>query len=411
MKLEDFHWSDMIVKVVAAIVILVVTAFVAKLLKKILSKQLGKISALQRHSDNGDSLAESLGSIAALIVWLFGLMAVLNLFQLTSVVTPLQGMLGTMLGAIPRVIGAGLVLYIGFMLAKIVRDLLVTALQAANVDRFADRLSSSVSSQVDGADQKFDTDHPLAGETRPVNAAGAPAAGGQPVRISAMLGQIVFALILLVVGIAALQVLDIKSISEPATQMLSMILNAVPVIIGAGILLAIGVVIARLVGGLLLTLLRGMNVDAAFAKVGVDTTRTDISSIISKIVQVAIVLFFGVAATNLLGFPQITEMLNTVLGLGGKVVFGAVIIGAGVFIANLVAGFVSGTTANIVRIATVVLFAAIGLKYMGLADSIINLAFGALVVGGAAAAALAFGLGGRDAAARQLDKIQNKSAN
>jgi hypothetical protein len=43
-----------------------------------------------------------------------------------------------------------------------------------------------------------------------------------------------------------------------------------------------------------------------------------------------------------------------------------------------------------------------GLKYMGIADSIVNLAFGAIMVGGAVAAALAFGLGGRDAAARLL---------
>lgn len=406
MSLDDFHWSDMIVKVVSALVILVVTAFIARILKKVLTKQLGKVSVLQRHSGGGDSLAVSLGGIAALIVWLFGLMAVLNLFALTTVVTPLQDMLSSMLGAIPRVIGAGLVLYIGFMLAKIVRELLVTALQAANVDRFADKLSSSVSGQVASADQPFDTDQPL-GDQGPTGASVTPTT--QPVRISAMLGQIVFSLILLVVGIAALQVLDIKSISEPATQMLSMILNAIPVIIAAGILLAIGVVIAKMVAGLLEALLRGMNLDAAASKLGVDTTKTDLTAIITKVVQVAIVLFFAVAATNLLGFPQITQMLNTVLALGGRVVFGAVIIVAGVFIANLIAGFLSGSTANIVRIATIVLFAAIGLKYMGLADSIINLAFGALVVGGAAAAALAFGLGGRDAAARQLEKVQNNS--
>ena len=46
---------------------------------------------------------------------------------------------------------------------------------------------------------------------------------------------------------------------------------------------------------------------------------------------------------------------------------------------------------------------------MGIADSIIELGFGALVVGGAAAAALAFGLGGRDAAARTLDKLSAKA--
>ena len=52
------------------------------------------------------------------------------------------------------------------------------------------------------------------------------------------------------------------------------------------------------------------------------------------------------------------------------------------------------------RYSAIALFIAMGLRYMGLADSIINLAFGAVVIGGAAAAALAFGLGGREAAAR-----------
>jgi len=60
-----------------------------------------------------------------------------------------------------------------------------------------------------------------------------------------------------------------------------------------------------------------------------------------------------------------------------------------------------------VRYGTIILFSAMGLKYMGLADQIIETAFGALVIGGAAAAALAFGLGGRDAAARMLARMEN----
>ena len=86
-----------------------------------------------------------------------------------------------------------------------------------------------------------------------------------------------------------------------------------------------------------------------------------------------------------------------------------VIIAAGLFIANLLAKLLTGVGATIVKDATIVLFVAMGLKYMGNADSIIELGFGALVVGGAAAAALAFGLGGRDAAARTLDRLSDKA--
>src|SRR5690606_23418165 len=66
----------------------------------------------------------------------------------------------------------------------------------------------------------------------------------------------------------------------------------------------------------------------------------------------------------------------------------------------------SGTVSAIVRWAIIILFAAMGLQSMGVADSIIQMAFGALVIGAAAAAVLAFGLGGREAAARQLRKLE-----
>ena len=56
------------------------------------------------------------------------------------------------------------------------------------------------------------------------------------------------------------------------------------------------------------------------------------------------------------------------------------------------------------RYAVIVLFSAMGLKYMGIANSIIVLAFGSLVIGTALAGALAFGIGGRDTAGRYLEE-------
>lgn len=415
MELSDFQWSDIITKVVAAIVILVITWLLAKFAKKILAKQFTKIKALNRQDGTGDSLAESLSTIVSLVIWLFGLMAVLNLFRLTQVTAPLSDMLSTFLGALPQVLGAALVMFIGFVLAKIARELVVTALQAANVDRFADKLGDSANQQLeDGASGAHQTaPQHLQGDQQGLGQAHAQAqsqqGGSEPIKISALVGHVVFAVVLLVVAISALQILGIKSISDPASHMLKLILDTIPLIIAAGILLAIGGVIAKFAGTLLENLLRGMNTDSALSSVGIESNDADVPKIVSRVAQIAIVLFFAIAAANVLKFPQITEILNTVLNIGGRVLFGAAIIIAGVFVANLLAKMVSGRTGDVVKIATIVLFAAIGLRYMGLANSVINLAFGALVVGGAAAAALAFGLGGRDAAARQLEKMQNNA--
>ncbi|HWC21030.1 MAG TPA: mechanosensitive ion channel [Flexivirga sp.] len=420
MELSDFHWSDIITKVVAAVIILIITWFLAKFAKKILTKLFAKVKVLNRPDGTGDSLGTSLSSIISLVIWVFGLMAVLNLFRLDQVTAPLQDMLSTLLHALPQILGAAMVMFIGFVLAKIVRELVVTALQAANVDRFADKFTSQAGSQIDSATgtgaARHDAPQHLQGDQQGLGQAHAQAqaqhgqTGSEPVKISSMVGMLVFAVVLLVVAISALQILGIKSISDPASHMLKLILDTIPLIIGAGILLAIGCLIAKFAGTLLENLLRGMNTQGALSSAGIESENVDVPKVVSRIVQIAIVLFFAVAAANVLHIPQMTEILNTVLSIGGRVVFGAVIIMAGVYVAGLLSKMVSGRTGDVVKIATIVLFAAIGLRYMGLANSVINLAFGAVVIGGAAAAALAFGLGGRDAAARQLEKMQNDSA-
>jgi hypothetical protein len=56
-----------------------------------------------------------------------------------------------------------------------------------------------------------------------------------------------------------------------------------------------------------------------------------------------------------------------------------------------------------------VLGTAIGLRFMGLADDIINLAFGLILGAIAVAFALAFGLGGRDAAAKIVRRLDSSA--
>ena len=92
--------------------------------------------------------------------------------------------------------------------------------------------------------------------------------------------------------------------------------------------------------------------------------------------------------------------------LGSKVIFGTLIIVAGIFLSNIIAKLVGSGTGEggfaqtIVRYAIIALFTAIGLTFMGLADAIVMMAFGLILGSAAVATALAFGLGGRDAAGR-----------
>jgi len=384
--LDDIDWASLAGKALAAIGILVVTWILAKVAAWAFVKATGKIPALQRAGSDGASIGASLGSVASLLVWLFGLTALLQLFGLTQVLSPIQQLLDGIMGFLPNLIGAIFVFVVGALLAKAVRQLVETALGALPFDRWMDKAGAD---KVTGADE-------------------APAAGGEGngAQISKLVALVLYSMIMIVVAIAALQILGISSISEPAERMLDTILNAIPNIIAAGLLLGIGVLIARFAGDLLKQLLDGLGVDRALRELEVLPVGKSATPGIAKVGQVAVVLFFAVMAAQMLQFPQVTRFLSEVLELGGKVVFGGAIIAVGFVVANVIAKMVGGSASQIIKVATIVLFAAMGLKFMGLADSIINLGFGAVVVGGALAAALAFGLGGRDAAARQLERLQ-----
>ena len=385
--LGNIDWASMLQKVGIALIILIITWLLARIVRWAAAKLVTRVKFLQKQGNDGEQIGQSLGKVAGLIVWLFGLVAILQVFALSEVLSPVQGLLGGVMAFIPNLIGAGFIFFIGYVIANIVRQLLKTGLGTVDFSGLVRKLTPG--------DESVDEVQSRESQAKIVD----------------IIANIVFALILLVVAISALQVLGIAAISDPAQQMLQLVFTAIPQVIMALVLLAVGILIAKFVGQLLESTLPGVGTDSVVAQWGVVPEGKSASGIIAGIVKIAIVLFFGVMAAQMLNFPAITNILNEILALGGKILFGAAIIAAGFVIANVIGRFLGDTTASkIIRYTAIALFVAMGLKYMGIADSIINMAFGAIVIGAALAAALAFGLGGRDAAARTLKKIEANQA-
>jgi len=123
------------------------------------------------------------------------------------------------------------------------------------------------------------------------------------------------------------------------------------------------------------------------------------------------VLIVGIMeAAHKIGGDSTAMLLFQVTALGGKVIFGTVIIVIGIFLARILSTLVGSSTGEgnyaqtIIKYAIIALFTAIGLTFMGLADQIVMMAFGLILGSAAVATAIAFGLGGRDAAARILER-------
>ncbi len=370
-----------------ALGILLVAWIIASLVKLLITQLADRTrldERLAQQADLGDgegvSLSKSLATAAYWIIFLLFLPALLNQLGVEGLVAPVQGMVGSILASIPNAFSAGLILLVGWFIARIVRQIVVNLLKVAGADRVGERVGLR-------ADQS----------------------------LSGLAGTIVYALIMVSVIITALGELNVEAISGPATAMLTTVLEVVPAIFGAALILVLAYLVARLLAGLVTSLLSGIGFDSLPEKMGLRADafvgqRTP-SEIVGFLVIVAAMLFAATEAASLLGFTRLSEMISNFTSFGGQVLLALVLFGIGFYLANLARNLIlsaggeqSMFTANLARVAILVFVTAMALRQMGIADEIVNLAFAILLGAIGIAVALAFGLGSREIAAGEVSR-------
>jgi hypothetical protein len=389
-----------------AAVILVLAHFVAKAVRWAIARGVNRLPLVGGKDSTAPKapgkLGDRLGDVGYWLVWLLGLIGALTVVPgLSSVADPLSQMVSGFLGYVPNLVGGLLIFFVGFVLATIVRRLVEAGVLAAELDK---RLrAAGLTHTPSGAD--------LAG----------------------VIGALAFTLIIIPVAIAALERLQIQSVSEPASEMLGVILATIPRVLAAGLIVFIAYLIGRWVGFLAEGGLRSIGFDAIIRSIGsaapvragmeksdltpgVDTIKLDESGfppsrLVGIAVLVGVVLFASVEAARQLGFGAMAQMLGEVLALATRVLFGSIIIAIGVLLANILSAAAgrgeaasSEIMAVLVRWGVITLSAAVGLRFMGLANDIITLAFGLVLGSVAVAVAIAFGIGGRDSAKKLMER-------
>jgi hypothetical protein len=229
-----------------------------------------------------------------------------------------------------------------------------------------------------------------------------------------VIGLVIYVLVLIPVLIAALDALALDAITEPASNMLNAILLSLPSVFAAVLILVVAYVVGRLVSGLVTNVLTGLGFNAILARLDLGRDAGEAqwtpSEIAGYLVLVGVMLLASVEAAQLLGFQILAMLVSDLTVFLGQVILGLIIFGIGLYLANLAAKVIetsstaqAGLMALAARVSILVLAGAIGLSEMGLANEIIQLAFGLLLAALVLAAALAFGLGGRDVAAREIE--------
>ncbi|UCE32424.1 MAG: mechanosensitive ion channel, partial [Burkholderiales bacterium] len=240
---------------------------------------------------------------------------------------------------------------------------------------------------------------------------------GEQFDLPRLTGVIVFLLIFVPALISALEALRIEAISGPATGLLRELIAAVPELLAATLIIVVTYYVARFAAALATSLLSGLGLDQVPERIGIGTLAEGmkLSELIGRLIVFFAMLFAAVEAADRLQFGEVRDLVSTFIAFGADVLLGAVILVIGFWLANLISDAVgrsdrSGSTwlAGLVRALVIGLVIAMGLRAMGIADSIVNLAFGLTLGAVAVAVALAFGLGGREAAGKLMEHWLSK---
>ncbi len=423
-----------VILVVGWLIALIAAAIVRGLLKRTnVDNRLANWIRGERDTAESPPVEKWISGAVFWIIFIFTIVAFLEALQLAAVSAPLNNFLNQVIGYIPALLGALILLAVAWVVATIVRLVVIRALNAFGID---ERLEQ----QTDPRNHRTSRTVPpevLPGEPAPP--ADPPAV---PFSLSETIGNALYWFVFLLFLPAILNALGLQGTLQPVQAMLNQILAILPNLFAAFLVLAVGWVIGQIVRRVVTLALTGIGFNNLFYWLGLQsfpssspsvpppaqpgttvsgigtspvagapppTPRKTPSEVVGIVAWVGVMLFAALAAIDILNIPALTVLIGGIILIAGQILSGLIVFAIGLYLANLVFNLIAGSggrqariLGQTARIAIITLISAMALQQIGVASSIVNLAFGLLVGGIAVAVALAFGLGGRDVAAEQL---------
>ena len=214
-------------------------------------------------------------------------------------------------------------------------------------------------------------------------------------------------------------------VNDPLREMLTRVMAYLPVLLGALVIFVIGWVVAKAIKRIVEWLLKTLHFETLAEKAGVSEAmrkgdlKMTVSQIVSGLVYWLIMIMVLVMVVNALGMPKASDILERLFAYIPRVIAALFVLVVAMFLATFVSGIVRTAAANaklphpellagISRWAIIVFAVTISLAQLGIAPMFVTTTFNILLGGIVLALALAFGLGGKDAAARYLNELKQK---
>jgi len=214
-------------------------------------------------------------------------------------------------------------------------------------------------------------------------------------------------------------------IADPVRQMLARILGYLPILLGALVILIVGWIVARAIRRILDWLLKTIRFDALADKAGISAIlrkgdlKISAREVVSSLVYWLIMIMVLVMTVDALGLPKASDVLASLFAYVPKVIAALLVLVVAMFLASFVSGIVRTAAGNanlpkpeiiagVSRWAIIIFAVTISLGELGIATLLVTATFNIILGGVCLALALAFGLGGKDAAARYLEELKER---
>ena len=211
-----------------------------------------------------------------------------------------------------------------------------------------------------------------------------------------------------------------ETLLQPLQNALSAFLSFLPQLVGAIVILIIGYIVAKVLQAVVGRVLQAIGFDGWMEKGGIkqffDRAQTNYTpaTVIGMLVFWFVFIIALTMAADALGIPQVSAVLGQLIAFIPNIIAAILILILAALLANFVSGIVRGATgsnvlASVAQYAIIVYAAFAALTQLGIAVQLTANTFLILLGGVALAAALAFGIGGREVAGEIIQKAYDRS--
>ena len=339
------------------------------------------------------SFSETVGQVVFWLVMILGLAGAFDALQIEAISVPLSNVINTLMGLLPIVGIAALIMLGGYLLSKVVRVIVTRALESLGFDTLVTKF------KLQG----------LFGNSTP----------------SKVIGWLVGALILVQSVIAALHQVGLETLSRPMTDMMGQFWDLLPRLAISVVFVVLGVFAGRLLRGIVHKALVGLGFDRLMERLGFgqiaerDDELAKPAGLVAFVVQVVIVLLAIAQALDNLDLHTWANYVDAFLRFAvTRAAVAMLIVGVGFVVGNYVRDLIEARQrgerppapegvevvnepiwmAEFARYAVLVFAFTMAVHQLGVAEDFVLLSFALLFGALCLAGALAFGLGSRDLA-------------